>query len=81
MSDAEGATTANEALSATKQASPVRPHGAQRNGCSGVVETTAGLRQAKISDSQTQPLSSDRQGKVGMMRANVGDGLPGVTTN
>ena len=61
MSDAESATTANEALSAMKQASPVRPHGAQRNGCSGVVDTTAGLRQAKIPELQDEPLSPDRQ--------------------
>ena len=44
-----------------KQATPVRPLDAQRNGCSGVVDTTAGLQQAKSSEVPTQPLSSDRQ--------------------
>ena len=63
VSDAQvRVATANEALSAIKQASPVRPLDAQRKGCSGVVDATAGLRQAKPSDLLTQPLSSDRQG-------------------
>ena len=61
-------TTANEAPSAMKQATPVRPLDAQRNGCSGVVDTTAGLRQAKSSEVPTQPLSSDRQASGGSWR-------------
>ena len=72
MSDAQvRVATANEALSAMKQASPVRPHGAQRNSCSGVVDTAASLQQAKFSEAPTQPLSPDRQqsGGVGATRS------------
>ena len=71
MSDAGSAATANEAHSAMGQTSPVRPHGAQRNSCSGVVDTNAGLRQAKLSEAPTQPLSPDRQqsGGVGATRS------------
>ena len=75
MSDAESATTANEALSVMKQVSPVRPHGAQCNGCSGVVDATASLQQRQPSEVPTQPLSPDWQGKVGMMRASLGDNI------
>ena len=66
--------TANEAPGAMKQATPVRPFDAQRNGCSRVVDTTAGLRQAKFSELPIQPLSSDRQvveGGVGEARASI----------
>ena len=71
MSDAESAATANEEYSAMRQTSPVGPHGAQRNSCSGVVDTTAGLRQAKLSEAPTQPLSPDRQqsGGIGATRS------------
>ena len=72
------ATTANEAHSAMKQASPVRPLDAQRIGCSGVVDTTTCLQQAKVSEVPTQPLSSDRpvfEERVGMAGARSGHEL------
>ena len=74
-------TTANEAPSAMKQASPVRPLDAQRNGCSGVVDTTASLQQENPLEVPTQPLSPDWQvfeGRVGMTRASVGDSSPWI---
>ena len=67
MSDAQvRVATANEALSAMKQASPVRPHDAQRSSCSGVVDTAASLQQRMFSEAPTKPLSPDRQPSRGI---------------